>query len=105
MEVYMNNPYSRKSKEAERVDLYYASIIDKFHKAMFAVDHDDPNTPNVDVFAIFNRGWITFATEWNKKAKKTGANPKAFEEYAIKQDLIITTDESIFNNFSQGSSV
>jgi hypothetical protein len=80
------NPYSRKSKEAEKVDLFFASLINRFHQVMFGVDHDDPNTPNVDVFSLFNRAWVTFATEWNKKAKKIGADSKAFEDYAIKRD-------------------
>jgi hypothetical protein len=83
----MSNPYSRKSKEAEKVDLFFASIVNRFHQAMFGVDHDDPKTPNVDIFSLFNRAWVHFATEWNKKAKKTGANVKAFEDYAINQDL------------------
>lgn len=82
----MNNPYSRKSKEAESVDLFFASIINRFHEVLFMVDYDDPKTPNVDVFAIFDRAWVSFCTDWNKKAKKTGANPKAFFDYAIKRD-------------------
>ena len=81
------NKYSRKSKESDSVDLRFASIVNRFHQAMFEVDHDDPKTPNVDVFSIFNRAWVSFANEWNKKAKKIQANPKAFEDYAIKRDI------------------
>jgi hypothetical protein len=78
--------YSRKSKENERVDLQFASLVDKFHKAMFTVDHDDPRTPKVDIFSMFNRSWVTFATNWNKQCKKITADPKAFYNYAIKRD-------------------
>jgi hypothetical protein len=82
----MENKYSRKSKETEKVDLFFASVINRFHYVLFEVDHDDPKTPNADIFSLFNRAWVTFATEWNKKAKKVGADPKAFEDYAIKRD-------------------
>jgi hypothetical protein len=82
----MSNTYTRKAKEEEKVDLYFASIVNKFHHAMFGVDHDDPRTPKVDVFEIFNRSWVKFATEWNKKAKKIGADKDAFYNYAIKRD-------------------
>jgi hypothetical protein len=82
----MENKYSRKSKETEKVDLFFASVINRFHYVLFEVDHDDPKTPNADIFSLFNRAWVNFATEWNKKAKKIGADPKAFEDYAIKRD-------------------
>lgn len=78
--------YSRRSKENEKVDLFFASLINRFHQALFMVDYDDPKTPNADVFQIFNRAWVTFCTNWNKKAKKVGADKEAFYNYAIKRD-------------------
>lgn len=78
--------YSCRSKESEKVDLFFASLISRFHQAMFGVDHDSPDTPNVDVFSVFNRAWVTFCENWNKKAKKVGADKNAFYDYAIKRD-------------------
>jgi phosphoketolase len=80
------NKFTREGKENARVDLFFASLIDRFHTAMFEVDHDDPKTPKADVFALFNRAWVKFAEEHNKKVKKVGADPNAFYDYAIKQD-------------------
>ncbi len=81
------NKYSKKGKEEYTVDLRFASIIDRFHQVLFTVNHDDPKVPNVDIFSIFNRAWVDFATEWNKQAKKVLVDPKAFENYAINQDI------------------
>jgi hypothetical protein len=80
------NKFTRASKENNKADLFFASLIDRFHTAMFAIDHDDPKTPNVDLFSMFNRAWVHFATEHNKKAKHQGVNPDAFYDYAIKRD-------------------
>lgn len=82
----MGNTYSRKSRENERVDLFFASLINRFHQAMFGVDHDDPRTPKADIFSLFNRSWVTFAEAHNRKAKKIGADKDAFYNYAIKRD-------------------
>lgn len=82
----MSNKYSRVSKENEKADLFFASIIDGFHRAMFTVDHDDPRVPNIDIFQMFNRRWIMFCSEWNKKAKKVFVDKDAFYNYAIKRD-------------------
>lgn len=76
----------RTQKESEKVDLFFASLINRFNCAMFEVDHDHPDTPKADIFSLFNRAWVTFATEHNKKAKKNGADPNAFYDYAIKRD-------------------
>jgi hypothetical protein len=78
--------YTRKQKEAGNADLFFASLINRFHQAMFGVDHDDPRTPNVNVFEIFNRAWVTFADAHNSKAKKIGVDRDAFYNYAIKRD-------------------
>jgi hypothetical protein len=76
----------RKQKESEKVDLFYASLISRFHQAMFGVDHDDPKTPNVEIFSIFNRAWLQFCEDYNKKCKHYKANTQAFYDYAIKQE-------------------
>jgi hypothetical protein len=83
----MGNKYSRKSKENEKVDLYFASLINRFHQFMFEVDHDDPRTPNADIFQMSNLAWITFAERWNKQAKKVFVDKDAFYNYAIKRDI------------------
>jgi hypothetical protein len=80
------NKFSRASKENARVDLFFASLISRFHQALFNIDYDDPMTPKADVFSIFNRAWVHFATEHNKKVKHIGADPNAFYDYAIKRD-------------------
>jgi hypothetical protein len=77
----------RKQKESEKVDLFYASLISRFHQVMFGVDHDDPNTPNADIFSLFNKAWIGFCEDYNKKCKHHAANPQAFYDYAIKRDI------------------
>lgn len=82
----MGNKYSRRSKENEKVDLFFASIVSRFHQSMFGVDHDDPKTPKADIFQLFNRAWVKFAEDWNKKAKKVAADRDAFYNYAIKRD-------------------
>ena len=82
----MSNQFTRKNKENEQVDLFFASLINRFHQAMFTVDYDDPKIPNVDVFGIFNRAWVTFAEAHNDKAKQIAADKDAFYNYAIKQD-------------------
>jgi hypothetical protein len=79
--------HHKKSKENESVDLFFASIIHRFHQALFTVDYDDPKTPNVNVFEIFNRAWIAYAEGWNKKSKKVKANPQAFYDYAINREI------------------
>jgi hypothetical protein len=76
----------KRDKENDRVDLFFNSLLERFHQAMFGVDHDDPKTPKVDVFSLFNRAWVHFAENHNKKAKKVGADPEAFYNYAIKRD-------------------
>lgn len=59
---------------------------------MFSVDHDDPKTPDIKLFEMFNRSWVTFATNWNKKAKRTYADPDLFYNYSM--DAHLTNDES-----------
>jgi hypothetical protein len=80
---------TRKEREEEVADIFFASVVARFHQCLFSVDFDDPKTPNANVFEIFNKAWKTFAKEHNKKAKKIGANVNAFEEYAINQDIEI----------------
>lgn len=83
----MGNKHCRRSKENDTVDLYFASIVNRFHQILFDVDHDDPRTPKVDIFQLSNRAWVTFAENWNKKAKKVFVDKNAFYDYAIKRDI------------------
>lgn len=78
-----NNQYSRRSKEIKNIDVFYSNLLMKFHKAMFTIDFDDPKTPNVNVFDMFNRAWVAYANDFNKKAKRVGADPDKFFNYAI----------------------
>jgi hypothetical protein len=78
--------FHKKEREHNNADLFFASLIQRFHQALFGVDHDDPKTPKVNVFEIFNKAWISYCEEHNKKAKKVAVDPEAFYNYAIKQD-------------------
>lgn len=76
----------KKQIESDRVDTFFASLLDRFHKALFGLDHDHPDTPKADFFIIFNKAWLNFCERHNEKAKHYKANKEAFYDYAIKKD-------------------
>jgi hypothetical protein len=91
--------YNRKSADQnERLDNYFAGLLERFHMHLFNVDYDNnPVAQKVDIFAMYNKAWKTYASEWNaRKDRVVACNPLLFEEYAIKQD-INPEDESIYN--------
>ena len=82
--------YERTAKDQNsRADNYFDELLKKFHGHLFTVDFDNnPLAKRVDIFAMYDRSWRTYANEWNsKKGRVVLCDLEAFTNYAINQDI------------------
>lgn len=75
-------------EENEKVDTYFAGLIQRFHRDLFNADFDDPKFVNINIFSLYDKAWRSYAREWNiKRGRTIMLDLEAFSDYAIKQTI------------------